>query len=125
MRTRLIASGLAAGAALGAVLMPTAASAAPAAPSIQVVCIPEARVCAGVDGNATQGYVYTFSIKQPPTPLGLSFTVNGLPAGGSTAIFTQPNLVQGQFRPSPALVQGDRVCMTILGISGTYCGTAS
>ncbi|MBP5934666.1 hypothetical protein F3K43_00225 [Streptomyces sp. LBUM 1476] len=80
MRTRLIASGLAAGAALGAVLMPTTAS---AAPSIQVVCIPEARVCAGVDGNATQGYVYTFSIKQPPTPLGLSFTVNGLPAGAA------------------------------------------
>ncbi|MFM9443287.1 hypothetical protein [Streptomyces acidiscabies] len=122
MRTRLIASGLAAGAALGAVLMPTAASAVPA---VQVVCIPEARVCAGVDGNAAQGYVYTFSIRQPPTFLGLSFTVNGLPAGGSTTILTQPNLVQGTFRPSPALVQGDRVCMTVSSIPGTYCGTAS
>ncbi|MEX3105239.1 MULTISPECIES: hypothetical protein [unclassified Streptomyces] len=123
MRTRLIASGLAAGAAaLGAVLAPTPAT---AAPSAQVICIPEARVCAGVDGNATQGYVYTFTIRQPPPALGLSFTVNGLPAAGSSTIVTQPNLVQGWFRPSPALVQGDRVCMTISSIPGTYCGTAS
>ncbi|WP_338682049.1 hypothetical protein QD712_06250 [Streptomyces acidiscabies] len=103
MRTRLIAGGLAAGAALGAVLMPTAASAAPTAPSIQVVCIPEARVCAGVDGNATQGYVYTFSIKQPPTPLGLSFTVNGLPAGAARR--SSPNRTScraSSGRPAPS-----------------------
>ncbi|MET8979496.1 hypothetical protein ABZX85_28235 [Streptomyces sp. NPDC004539] len=122
MRTRrLIASGLLAGAALGAALVPTTAS---AAPSVQVVCVPEARVCAGVDGSATQGYVYTFTIKQPPAALGLSFTVNGFPASGSLTIISQPGLAQGTFRPSPALVQGDQVCMTILSISGTYCGTA-
>ncbi|MHC5903011.1 hypothetical protein ACVNF4_03720 [Streptomyces sp. S6] len=118
MRTRLIASCLTVGAALGAVLWPTAATAA------QVVCIPEARVCAGVDGDAAQGYQYVFVIQQPPSPLSLSFTVNGAPARGSTAIVTRPNLVQGWFSPSSALVQGDRVCMTVALIPGTYCGTA-
>ncbi|WP_416966654.1 hypothetical protein [Streptomyces sp. 4F14] len=122
MRTRrLIASALAAGAALGAVLVPTAAS---AAPSVQVICIPEARVCAGVDGNATQGYVYNFTIRQAPTFVSLFFTVNGLQAHGLISTTSQPGLIQGSFRPTPALVQGDQVCMTISGIPGTYCGTA-
>jgi len=123
MRTRLIASCLTAGAALGAAFWPTAAV-AQEAPSAQVVCVPEARVCAGVGGNATQGFHYEFTIRQPPTPLLLSFTVNGVQRTGSLVIRTQPGLAQGRFMPAPALVPGDRICMTVAAVPGTYCDTA-
>ncbi|QNP75023.1 hypothetical protein IAG44_40170 [Streptomyces roseirectus] len=128
MRTRLIASWLSAGAALAALLAPTTATAAPATtvPATQAgpYCIPEARVCAGLDGNATQGYQYVFTIHQPPSSLTFRFTVNGLPATGGYRVVTQPTYVQGWFFPSPPLVRGDEICMTLSGIiPSTYCST--
>ncbi|HEY8986154.1 MAG TPA: hypothetical protein VIU15_42095 [Streptomyces sp.] len=123
MRTRLIASCLTAGAALGAVLWPTAATAVQETLPAQVVCVPEARVCAGIAGNATQGFFYEFTIRQPPTPLRLSFTVDGVQRTGNLVVTTQPGLARGRFTPTSALVLGEQVCMTVFSVPGTYCDT--
>ncbi|SEG97933.1 hypothetical protein SAMN05444920_111117 [Nonomuraea solani] len=94
---------------------------APPAQAAQPVCIPEAPVCAGLDGG---GFVFT--IAPPPATLSVSVTVNGLPARGSLSSYRTPTYLYGLFRPSPPLVSGDRICMTLYagGVSpGPYCDT--
>ncbi|MEV2215616.1 hypothetical protein AB0H86_30000 [Streptomyces sp. NPDC050997] len=125
MRSRRLIASLSAAAAL--TMLGAAAGTAEAAPrspsGAAVVCIPEAPVCYGITGNATQGYGFGFTLKPPPLNLSLSFTVNGLAASGSLSYTSTPTLLRGEFRPFQPLVVGDTVCMYVGINSRGYCET--
>lgn len=78
-------------------------------------------MCAGLDGGS-----FVFIVKPPPASLSATATVNGLPAGGSFSYVRTPTFLRGTFRPTPPLVSGDRICVTLLAVGvrpGPYCAT--
>ncbi|MFI6297317.1 hypothetical protein ACIBEJ_37390 [Nonomuraea sp. NPDC050790] len=95
--------------------------AAPPAQAAGPVCVPEAPVCAGLDGAR-----FVFTIKPPPSGLSVRATVNGVSRGGPISMMTTPAYLQGSYHPVPALVPGDVVCMWFHapGVPpGPYCDT--
>lgn len=84
-------------------------------------CIPEAPVCAGLEGGR-----FVYIIKPPPGWLSISATVNGAPATGVMSGFSTGSYFQGWFQPNPPLTSGDRICVTFYapGVpGGPYCAT--
>jgi hypothetical protein len=85
------------------------------------ICIPEAPVCYGIVGSPG---TYRFSLRVSPPIQGgaVSFTVNGVPRGGSMTTHTSGTTLYLEYMPFPPLVSGDRACLTIFGL-GTFCAT--
>jgi hypothetical protein len=125
MRSRRLFAGLSVVAAALTMVGATAATAEAAAPppGPAAVCVPEAPVCYGIVGNASQGYRYGFTFRPPPVNLSLSFTVNGLHATGSVFYTSTPTYLRGEFQPHRPLVVGDTVCMYVGGNPRGYCET--
>jgi hypothetical protein len=96
---------------------PPAETATPA-----VVCVPEAPVCAGIEG-APGRYSFHFRVSPAPSPVGASFTVNGANGSGSVSTHQTGNVLEGDFLPLVPLVTGDEVCMRLLGDPRRYCAT--
>ncbi|MEO3809231.1 hypothetical protein ABGB17_09560 [Sphaerisporangium sp. B11E5] len=102
---------------LSAALLTMAAPAQAAGP----YCIPEAPVCAGLEGSR-----FVFIIKPPPSWLSVSATVNGAPTSGAMSGFSTGTYFQGWYQPNPPLTSGDRICVTLYapGVpAGPYCAT--
>ncbi|MEV0314253.1 hypothetical protein [Nonomuraea fuscirosea] len=96
--------------------------AAPPARADVPVCLPETRVCAGLDDGR-----FAFTIRPRPTTLAVDATVNGTPVTGSLTHFTGDDHVQGWYEPYPPLVPGDVMCLAITAPEvppGPYCDTA-
>ncbi|WP_344890140.1 hypothetical protein [Nonomuraea antimicrobica] len=108
---------------LGVTLGGPTAAAQPLSPDISQVCTPEASVCYGIRGDATQGYRFWFTIQPPPVDRRFTFTVNGVRTDGSLRLISQPTRLGGEFTPAVALIVGDRVCMYIGTAQEGYCGT--
>lgn len=110
-------------AAVGVSLIPAPAAAAAEPETAGIVCVPENRVCAGIDGTAGR-YYYSFRINSAPQPLTPVFTVNGDAASGSARIGWIGSTAHGEFHPNVPLASGDEVCMLLSQVPpGRFCDT--
>lgn len=107
--------------AAGTALIPAPAVAE--AQAAAVVCVPENRVCAGVESEGGQ-YHYSFRVSSAPRPLTPVFTVNGEAASGSAWVGWNGSTAHGEFRPNVPLASGDEVCMLLSQAPpGRFCDT--